>query len=165
MTSTLVDDKQSYPKCNPLFQPVTHTPSTHYEKNVKSSWIIKEKMIQLVRTKLEGQGCWLKGISLTNFKCNSLSYDEFPFHFFVWFSYSNSGWNTNHPPSWSKNVPCQVVFLNKRHTAFGLTACLFQEIGCLPWVLYTFKITLTFARLWWIGLIEVGNEWTHNQSN
>jgi hypothetical protein len=38
----------------------------------------------VVGTKLEGSGCWLKGVALANFKCNGLSCDEFLFHFFVY---------------------------------------------------------------------------------
>jgi hypothetical protein len=36
---------KSYPERNPLFHLVTHTPSPDHEKNVKSSWIMKERMI------------------------------------------------------------------------------------------------------------------------
>jgi hypothetical protein len=38
----------------------------------------------VVGTKLEGSGCWLKGVALANFKCNGLSCDEFPFYFIVY---------------------------------------------------------------------------------
>jgi hypothetical protein len=92
-----------------------HPPFADCEKNIKSPWIRKEGMINLVKTKLIGQGCWLKGVALANFICNGLSYDEFPFHFCVWLSYSNLGWNTNHPPYWCKNVFHPVIFLSKRH--------------------------------------------------
>jgi hypothetical protein len=37
----------------------------------------------LVGTKLEGQGCWLKGVTLADFRCNGLSCDEFPNILFV----------------------------------------------------------------------------------
>jgi hypothetical protein len=41
--------------------------------------------------------------------------------FFVWLSYSNSGWNTNHPLFWCKNVSCLVVILSKRHMPYFWT--------------------------------------------
>jgi hypothetical protein len=61
--------------------------------------------------------------------------------FCVWLSYSNLGWNTNHPPSWCKNISCPMILFFTCPT-FGLTAYLFQETGLLAWVFYTFSITL-----------------------
>ena len=37
----------------------------------------------MVEKKLEGQGCWHKGLAFNNFICNDLVSEKFPFHFVV----------------------------------------------------------------------------------
>ena len=90
---------------------------------------------------------WLKDVALANFRCNGLSCDEFPFHFFIYSYLIPTQGETQIILLLDVVVSRLMDFLNKKYMP-----CYWTDSLSFPKICYTFRITLIsqnkFLKTW-----------------